>query len=89
VIVPDRDARWTAFQTAAAGLYYLELDREERTVALRFYDFQTKKSRELLRLPVADPSSASNFSVSPDGRYVLYSTVDHAQTTLVLTENFR
>ncbi len=89
VIAPDHDARWTAFQTAAAGLYYLEIDREERTVAIRFYDLQSKKSRELARLPVTDPSSASTFSVSPDGRYVLYPTVDHAQTALVLTENFR
>ncbi len=89
VIKPDHDARWTAFQTAAAGLYYLELDRDEHTVALRFYDFQSKKSRELVRLPVTDAGSASAFSVSPDGRYILYPTVDHAQTTLVLTEDFR
>jgi Tol biopolymer transport system component len=89
VIAPGHDARWTAFQTATAGLYHLELDREERTVAVGFYDFQSKKSRELVRLPVTDPSSTSNFSVSPDGRFVLYPTVDHAQTTLVLTENFR
>ena len=89
VIAPNHDARWTAFQGAAAGLYYLELDRDERTVAIRFYDFQSKKSRELVRLPVTDPSSVSAFSVSPDGRYVLYQTVDHDQTTLVLTENFR
>src|ERR1017187_2390328 len=81
VIAPDRDARWTAFQTAPAGLYYLELDREERTVAVRFYDFQSKKSRQLVRLPVTDPSSVSAFSVSPDGRYILYPTVDHDQTT--------
>ena len=89
MIAPDHDARSTAFQTAAAGLYYLEIDREERTVAIRFYDFQSKKSRELVRLPVTEASSASTFSVSPDGRYILYPTVDHAQTALVLTENFR
>ncbi|MGA8577850.1 MAG: LpqB family beta-propeller domain-containing protein [Bryobacteraceae bacterium] len=89
VIGPDHDARWTAFQTAAAGLYYLELDREERTVTVRFYDFQSKKSRELVRLPVTDPSSASTFTVSPDGRYILYPAVDRSETTLVLTANFR
>ena len=89
VNAPDHETRWPAFQAAAAGLYYLELDRQERTVVLRFYDFQSKKSRELVRLPVTDASSISTFSVSPDGRYVLYPTVDHAQTALVLTENFR
>lgn len=89
MIVPEHDTRWTAFQTAAAGLYYLELDRQERTVAARFYDLRSKKSRELLRLPVTDPSDISTLAVSPDGRYVLYPTVDHAATTLVLTGNFR
>jgi Tol biopolymer transport system component len=89
IMTHERDARWTAFQSAATGLYYLELDREERTVAARFYDLRSKKSRELLRLPVTDPSDISTLAVSPDGRYVLYPTVDHAETTLVLTENFR
>jgi len=89
VIAPDHGDRFAAFQIAAAGLYYLELDREERTAAVRFYDLKSKKSRELVRLPVTETSSASNFSVSPDGRYVLYSTVDRAQTALVLTEHFR
>ncbi len=89
VIGPEHDTRWPAFQPAATGLYYLELDREERTVAARFYDFQSKKSRELVRLPVTDPSSASTFAVSPDGRYILYQAVDHSETTLVLTANFR
>jgi Tol biopolymer transport system component len=89
VIAPDHDASWTAYQAEAAGLYYLERDRDERTLAVRFYDFQSKKSRELVMLPLTDPSSTYSFSVSPDGRYVLYPSVDHTQTSLVLTENFR
>jgi Tol biopolymer transport system component len=89
VIAPERDARWSAYQPTTGGLYYLERDREERTIALRFYGFANEKSRELVRLPVADPSSTPTFSVSPDGRYLLYPTVDRAQTFLVLTENFR
>jgi len=89
IMTHERDARWTAYQPAAAGLYCLELDREERTIAARFYDIRTKKSRELLRLPVTDPSDISTLAVSPDGRYVLYPTVDRSATTLVLTENFR
>jgi len=89
VIAPERDARWSAYQPTTGGLYYLERDREERTIALWFYAFANEKSRELVRLPVADPSSTATFSVSPDGRYLLYPAVDRAQTSLVLTENFR
>jgi len=89
VIHPEHDTRWPAYQATAAGLYYLELDREERAVAARFYDLRSKKSRELLQLPVTDPSDVSALAVSPDGKYVLYPTVDRDATTLVLTENFR
>jgi len=89
VVSHDPDTRWIAYQPAAKGLYYLERDREERTIALRFFDFQAKQSRELVRLPVADANSVPTFSVSPDGRYLLYPSVDRARTSLVLTENFR
>jgi Tol biopolymer transport system component len=89
VIAPERDTRWTAYQPAVAGLYYLELDRDERTIALRFYGFANAKSRELVRLPVTDVSSVRSFNVSPDGRCLLYPAVDRDGTRLVLTENFR
>ena len=89
VAEPEHDTRWTAFQAAAAGLYYLELDHEERALSARLYDLKTQKSRELARLPVTDPSDISSFSVSPQGRYVLYPTVDRSETALALTENFR
>jgi len=89
LIGPEHDARWAAFQVAAAGIYCLEFDRDEHTATLWLYDVQNKKSRELVRLPVTDASSTSTFSVSPDGRYVVYPVVDHAQTALVLTEAFR
>jgi Tol biopolymer transport system component len=89
LIGPEHDARWAAFQVAAGGIYCLEFDRDEHTATLWLYDVESKKSRELVRLPVTDASSSSTFSVSPDARYVLYPAVDHAQTALVLTENFR
>jgi Tol biopolymer transport system component len=89
VIAPEHDAHWPAYRPSAAGLYYLELDRDDRTVALCFYDFSSKKSRDLVRLPAADPSTVHAFDVSPDGHYLLYPAVDRAQTSLVLMENFR
>jgi Tol biopolymer transport system component len=85
----EPETHWIAYQPAAGGFYYLERDRDERTVSLRFYGFAGAKSRELVRLPVADPSSVSAFSVSADGRYLLYPAVDRTQTSLVLTEDFR
>jgi Tol biopolymer transport system component len=85
----EPETHWIAYQPTTGGLYYLERDRDERTVSLSFYGFAGAKSRELVRLPVADPSSVSAFSVSADGRYLLYPAVDRTQTSLVLTEDFR
>jgi Tol biopolymer transport system component len=85
----EPETHWIAYQPAAGGFYYLERDRDERTVSLRFYGFAGGKSRELVRLPVADTSSVSAFTVSADGRYLLYPAVDRTQTSLVLTEDFR
>jgi Tol biopolymer transport system component len=89
VMAPENDAHWPAYRPAPAGLYYLECDRDDRNVALRFYEFSSKKSRELARLPAADPTTVHAFDVSPDGRYLLYPAVDREQTSLVLMENFR
>ena len=85
----EPETHWIAYQPAAGGFYYLERDRDERTLSLGFYAFAAGKSRELVRLPAADASSVSAFSVSADGRYVLYPAVDRTQTSLVLTEDFR
>ncbi len=89
VVAPENDAHWPAYRPSASGLYYLECDRDDRNVALRFYEFSGKKSRELARLPAADPTTVHAFDVSPDGRYLLYPAVDREQTSLVLMENFR
>jgi Tol biopolymer transport system component len=87
VIVPDRDLMWAGMQAVKGGLYYNEWDRGQRAVTTEFYDFATSKSRPVLRVKNGDFSDG--FSVSPDGKYVLYPKTDRNQTNVVLVENFR
>jgi hypothetical protein len=51
-----------------------------------FYDFATKHTREIFK---ADKDLAEGMSVSPDGRYMLYSQLDENNSSIMLVNNFR
>jgi hypothetical protein len=54
-----------------------------------FYDFTTRRNEVAFRMKDADFFQAMSFSVSPDGKYILYPRVDQSQTNLMLVGNFR
>ena len=87
-IEPDQEIYWSTLQPAKNGVYYLVWDRGERGMAVAFYDYADKKSTVLTRSDSFD-RNASTFSVSPDGKYVLYPKVDRSQTNLVIVDSFK
>ena len=87
-IVPDQDMFWTSIQPAKKGVYYLVWERSTRGTGVVFYDYATKKSSVISRTAGFD-RGAGMFSVSPDGKYILYPKVDRSQTSLMLVENFK
>jgi Tol biopolymer transport system component len=81
----ENDMFWGAMQAAPRGWYYIEATRGPRARAISFYDSETKKRSVVFR-GVGDLSA---FSVSPDGKYVLYPRVDSSETSLMLVEGFQ
>jgi hypothetical protein len=58
--------------------------------ALKFYNFATGRTTLLRQFPkdtIVDASSTA-LSVSPDGRWILYTQLDQVGSNLMLVENF-
>ncbi len=89
VVIPEHDLLWVVIQPTKKGIYYLEFVRGARAMQVSFYDFTTRANDVVFRMRGVDFLHAMSFSISPDGKYILYPWVDQVQTNLMLVENFR
>jgi Tol biopolymer transport system component len=89
VVIPEHDLLWVVIQPTKKGIYYLEFARSARAMQVSFYDFAKRGNEVVFRMKDTDFFQAMSFSISPDGKYILYPRVDQRQTNLMLVENFR
>lgn len=72
----------TMFTVVGDGIYFAPLENPR---AIWFYEFGSRKTREILH---GNKYISDGISVSPDGRYLLYSQVDEQDADIQLVNNF-
>lgn len=75
-----QDAKWALMPN---GIYFSPQDAPR---SISFYDFATRQTRVIFR---ADKDLDEGMSISPDGRYMLYSQIDQANSDIMLVNNLR
>jgi Tol biopolymer transport system component/DNA-binding winged helix-turn-helix (wHTH) protein len=65
------------------GIYFVPAEAPR---SLRYFDFATKEIRPILEV---DKYFASGLSVSPDGRWILYSLVGDVNSDIMLVDHFQ
>jgi Tol biopolymer transport system component/DNA-binding winged helix-turn-helix (wHTH) protein len=73
----------TKWAVVAEGIYF---SRRDNPRSISFYDFATQHTRELFRV---DKDLDAGMSISPDGRYMLFSQIDESNADIMLVDHFR
>jgi Tol biopolymer transport system component len=71
---------WTIFR---GGIYFVPADAPR---SLRYFDFATRQVHPIFE---ADRDFSSGLSVSPDGRWILYSLDSDPNSDIMLVDHFR
>lgn len=82
---------WGYFAAGPDGLYFLgdAGTPEKPRLGFKFFDYKTRKVTNLGDMEKSPYEGAPGFSVSPDGRYLLYVQLDESRDSLMLADNFK
>jgi Tol biopolymer transport system component/DNA-binding winged helix-turn-helix (wHTH) protein len=76
----SNEFQWTLVHD---GIYFTPQDRPR---SICFFDFANRRTSEIFK---ADKDLDRGISISPDGRYMLFSQIDESNADVMLVSNFR
>jgi Tol biopolymer transport system component/predicted Ser/Thr protein kinase len=77
---------WANFAVVAQGVYFIGGSESAAGSSIQFFNFATEKIRPIAAI---EKPVSYGLSISPDGRWILYSQWDQVGNDLMLVENFR
>ncbi len=82
---------WGYFGVGHDGLYYVgdTGTAAKHQPGFKFFDFATRKITNMGDIEKVPGEAAPGFSVSPDGKNILFVQLDDSRISLMLAENFR
>ena len=80
-----QDTLWGYWGLVREGIYFYNA----RAEAIEFYSFTTRKAAKVLKPEKVPVFMYPGFSVSTDGRCILYTQTDTLSSDIMLVENFR
>jgi Tol biopolymer transport system component len=80
---------WGSASASNQGVYFLEWPHGERKLQLTFFDVREKRARAVMQVERADMDRGVSFDISPDGKWIVYTKLNQAETNLVVLDGFR
>jgi Tol biopolymer transport system component/DNA-binding winged helix-turn-helix (wHTH) protein len=78
--------RWGDWALSDRGIYYA--DESGARPAIEFYSFSNRRTIRVAEVEGLPPFGDPGFTVSPDGKRIIFSQVDRSSVNLVLVEHF-
>ncbi len=83
-----RAGYWRLWTVAERGIYFATANVPSQPV-LEFYSFATVRVTQIATLDKPLSRSAPGLTISPDGRWLLFTQMDQSGSDIMLVENFR
>jgi Tol biopolymer transport system component len=80
---------WGYWAPTTNGIYYLDRPTAQEPAAIYFFDVRSGRRMKIARLSAAPALADSAFTVSPDGRYLLYTQLDQEAGDIVAIDHYR